>query len=113
VKTYPIKDETGRLFALEVDMVSSSLSNLVQLIATAEGVTDAKARRLFANEGDVRARFRFHGVEFVVVEPFGNSSRYWIGPVSESTKLDISLIERQLGLHVPTLLRRVLGALLS
>ncbi len=100
MKTFPIKDEAGRLFAVEVDVVPCSLHNLVQVIETVEGVTEAKACGLFFSERDVRAKFRFHCDEFAVVEPFGDNSRYWIGPVSELTKRDISPIEKQLASHV-------------
>ena len=113
MRTYPIKDETGRLFALEVDVVFCSVRDLIKVIATAEGVTDAKAGRRSFSELDVRATFRYQGDEFAVVEPFGDNSRYWIGPVSDDVKRDVSPIERQLRSYVPSLFRRVLGGLIT
>jgi len=113
MRTYPIKDETGRLFALEVDVVFCGVRDLVKVIATAEGVTDAKAGRPSSGERDVRATFRYQGDEFAVVEPFGDNSRYWIGPISDNLKRDVSPIERQLRSYVPSLLRRILGGLVT
>lgn len=113
MRTYPIKDESGCLFALEVDVVSSSVRDLVKVIATAEGVTEANAGRPSSNERDVRATFRYQGDEFAVVEPFGDNSRYWIGPVSGSLKRDVSPIEKQLKSYLPSLFRRVLGRLVT
>jgi hypothetical protein len=113
MKTYPIKDATGKLVAVEVDMVFCPLRDLVRTIAAAEGVTEAKARRPFSSVGDIRATFRFHGDEFAVVEPFGDNSRYWIGPVSDSKKPDISQIESQLRSYAPSIFRRIFGAVLS
>lgn len=111
MKTYPIKDAEC-LFALEVDVVACSVRDLIKLIATVEGVTDAKiGGSSSATDRDVRATFRFYGDDFAVVEPFGDNSRYWIGPISEGRKRDISVIESRLASHVPTALRRVLGAL--
>lgn len=111
MRTYPIKDEAGHLFALEADVVSCSVRDLVRILS-ALGVTDAKAGGS-SSERDVRARFRYRGDDFAVVEPFGDNSRYWIGPVSESLKQDVSPIERQLRSYVPSLFRRVLGGLIT
>ena len=33
-----------------------------------------------------RAYFHFHGVPFVVWEPFGDNSRYWIGPANQDAQ---------------------------
>lgn len=113
MKIYPIKDETGRPFAVEVDMAYCSLRNLAKTIATVEGVTEVKVCRPFSGQGDVRARFRYQGDEFAVVEPFGDNSRYWIGPVSENRRRDVSPIEGQLRSYVPSLFRRILGGLVT
>ncbi|MCW5574222.1 MAG: hypothetical protein KIT37_14465 [Steroidobacteraceae bacterium] len=113
MRTYPIKDETGRPFALEVDVVSCSVRDLVKVIAAVEGVTDAKAGRPSSSERDVRATFRYQGDEFAVVEPFGDNSRYWIGPVSDNLKRDVSPIDGQLRSYVPSFFRRVLGGLVT
>jgi hypothetical protein len=113
MKTYPIRGKSGQPFAVEVDVVSCSVRDLVRTIASVDGVTGALARKPFARDGDVRARFRFHSQDFAVVEPFGDNSRYWIGPLSDTTFLDITPIERRLASYAPTILRRMIGALFS
>lgn len=113
MKTYPIEDEAGRLFAVEVDVAYCSVHGLARTIAATEGVTDTMVCKPFSGQGDVRARFRFQGEEFAVVEPFGDNSRYWIGPVSDTARWDISPIEAQLKSYVPPLFRRVLGSLVT
>lgn len=91
MKTYPINDETGNPFAVEVDVAFCSIRNLAKTIGSVDGVTDVEVCKPFSGERDVRAKFRYQGDEFVVVEPFGDNSRYWIGPVSENSKARLIL----------------------
>ena len=72
-----------------------------------------KVSKPFSGQGDVRAKFHHQGDEFAVVEPFGDNSWYWIGPVSERVKRDVSPIEMQLRSYVPSLFRRVLDGLVT
>ncbi len=113
MKTYSIKDEADCSFAVEVDVAFFSLRNLVRTIATVEGVSDVAVRKAFSKSGDVRATFRYRGEEFAVVEPFGDNSRYWIGPAGQTPHRDISSIEARLGAFQPSVLRRVLGSLVA
>lgn len=113
MNTYPITDETGHPFAIEVDVAYCSVRNLAKTIASVDGVTDVKVCKPFSGEGDVRAKFRYQGDEFIVVEPFGDNSRYWIGPVSENLRRDLSSLEKQIRSYMPPLFRRIFGALIT
>ena len=113
MKTYSIKDETGCPFAVEVDVVFFGLSNLARAIATVDGVSEMTVRKPFSRSGDVRATFRYRGEEFAVIEPFGDNSRYWIGPIGKTSHRDISPIEVRLGEFQPSVLRRVIGGLVT
>jgi hypothetical protein len=113
VKTYPIKDETGQPFAVEVEVAYCGIRSLAQTIASVEGVADVRVCKPFSGSGDVRAKFRYQGDEFAVVEPFGDNSRYWIGPVAQAPHRDVSPIESQLKAFRPSLLRRVVGDLVT
>lgn len=113
VKTYPVKDETGRPFAVEVEVAYCGIRSLAQTIAAVEGVTDVEVCKTFSGNGDVRAKFRYQGEEFAVVEPFGDNSRYWIGPVAQASHRDVSPIESRLQAFKPSLLRRVVGSLVT
>lgn len=113
MKTYPIKSEAGHPFALEVEVAYCNIRGLARTIATVEGVTEVKVCKPFSGEGDIRAKFRYRGDEFAVIEPFGDNSRYWIGPISESRKRDVSPIEGRLKLYVPSFFQRVIGALVT
>lgn len=113
MKTYPIKDDKGQLFALEVDMVYCGLRNLIAVIASAEGVTDAKISSAQAGGGDTRATFRYLGDNFAVTEPFGDNSRYWVGPVDKSARRNIEAIDERLREFQPSTLRRIFGGLIT
>lgn len=113
MQTYPIMDQNGCLVAMEVDIAFVGLKSLARAIECVEGVSELAVRKPFSGSSDVRVTFRYQGDEYAVVEPFGDNSRYWIGPVSEGVKQDMSPIESQLRLHVPSLLRRIIGVILT
>jgi hypothetical protein len=113
MKTYPIKDESGHLFAVEVDMVYIGLRNLLRVIASSEGVSGAAIGKGRSGGADVRATFQYHGDDYVVTEPFGDSSRYWVGPVEGNVRRDISAIEGLLRDFQPSALRRIVGGLVT
>jgi hypothetical protein len=79
VKTYPIRRENGALHAFEIatpTLPTSTSGTLCDLLGTIEGVANVDRN----GRGDFRATFTYHGAPFVILEPFGDSSRYWVGP---------------------------------
>ena len=53
-----------------------------------------EVRGFLQTPDDVHVTFRFNGKPFVVLEPYGDSSRYWIGPETESeSPIDVSSLE--------------------
>lgn len=113
MKTYPIKDDKRQLVALEVDMVYCGLRNLLSVIASSEGVSGAAIGKGLSAGADVRATFQYQGDDYVVTEPFGDSSRYWVGPVERNVRRDISAIEGRLKDFQPSALRRIVGGLVT
>lgn len=113
MRTYPIRDENGQPFAVEVDMVYCGLRNLLRVIASSEGVASAVIGKGHTGGADVRATFRYQGEDYVVTEPFGDNSRYWIGPVERNVRRDISAIEGRLKDFQPSALRRIVGGLIT
>lgn len=115
MKTYPIKDETDRVYAFEIENAYIGLRALVHILCGVPGVSDVRSRVPFERSGDVRGTFRFAGANFVIVEPFGDNSRYWIGPADDRTapSLDITPIEASLRSYRPPMLRKVVGDLIT
>jgi hypothetical protein len=76
--------------AFEVTSSWSTFRPLHSILRSVNGVASIK-RQWF---NDDRVRFTFHGEPFVVNEPWGDNSRYWIGPENpEASKLDIAPIQ--------------------
>ncbi len=40
---------------------------------------------MFESGNEIHTEFTFDGAKFVVWEPFGDNSRFWIGPSDEET----------------------------
>jgi hypothetical protein len=63
---------------------------------------------------DVHVRFRYRGATFVVWEPHGDSSRYWIGPEDpERPRMDVGDLQATFDRYDPPLLLKIFGNLLS
>ena len=77
MRTYPLQ-ATGALHAFEVSNIWLQPSAIARLVRS-QGAEVTYKRRLFRS-GDVHLQFQFKGKEFHVIEPFGDNSRYWIGP---------------------------------
>src|SRR6187431_1100032 len=80
MRTYPLQ-ASGALHAFEVSNSWLQPRAIARLVRS-QGAEVTFKRRLFRS-GDVHLQFRFKGREFQVVEPFGDNSRYWIGPAED------------------------------
>jgi hypothetical protein len=76
VRTYPLFRDDGSLFAFEVTSAWVSFLALFGALRSVEGVENIK-RNYFNHD---RVSFTYGGERWVVNEPFGDNSRYWIGP---------------------------------
>lgn len=91
MRTYPILREDGFLIAFEITSLWVTFNSLHKLLRSTEGVTEVR-RNLW---NDDRFTFLYRGVPCVVHEPWGDSSRYWIGPKSaEGSDLDIRALHQ-------------------
>ena len=75
MKTYPILKDDGSLYAFEITSAWVRFGPLYRVLESVEGVSEVKRRRF----NDDRVTFKFHNVDCVVNEPWGDSSRYWVG----------------------------------
>ena len=76
MRTYPILRDDGTVLAFEITSAWVTFIPLFRILRSVPGVTDVK-RQYFRDD---RVAFKLHGVPFVVNEPWGDSSRYWVGP---------------------------------
>lgn len=75
--TYPIKRSDGSLHAFEIGNTFISMGAIRKILLSVEGVSAIK--RQFRS--DDRLIFQYNGHPWVINEPWGDSSRYWVGPV--------------------------------
>jgi len=82
MEIHDIRDEDGRAFAFEVEntfLGRHGACRVVQRLPRAR-VVRSQGRFAWSNRDDF-CEFVLDGVTFVVEEPFGDNSRYWIGPM--------------------------------
>ena len=81
MKTYDLKDDEGRVFAFEIPNLLVSRRGVCKIVRGIPGVSLIKEpRRWRLSADDEFCEFELEGVRFVAWEPFGDNSRYWIGP---------------------------------
>jgi len=114
MKTYAIKDDSNRTFAFEISNAYIGPSTIADLLRQSSKVTDLRQRKPLESPGDVYIEFRYAGREFIVWEPYGDSSRYWIGPKNDSDRSGaIDDLEVLFARYQPPWLRKVAGDLLT
>lgn len=114
MKTYP--DEHVRpssAIGFEIDNIYVSLRTVVRILKGTNGVTEIRTRRLFGKWEGIHIWFKFLDEECVVIEPFGDSSRYWIGPSNPKANLDFASVELEFRNYRPPLPVKVIGDLVT
>lgn len=115
MKTFPTASEPdGRLRAFEVEGAYIGPSAIARVLRQTEGVTEVEKRRPFSRDGEVHVKFRYRGHPCIVWEPYGDNSRYWIGPESvDSFTGDMKSVEDAFRRYQPPPHRILMGDLLA
>jgi hypothetical protein len=82
MKVYDITDSEGHVMAFEVSNAFLSRSTACRVACGIPGAKLIRKPRIFPSQDDF-CEFEIEGVAFVVWEPWGDNSRYWVGPKSE------------------------------
>ena len=112
MKIYELKDDAGRVFAFEVNNIARI--GVLRIVRTIPGVRINRSPRnrfLSWGEPDDFCEFELEGQKFIITEPFGDNSRYWIGPKSESNTNHIEAVRKVFEDFKPsilTMLRRII-----
>lgn len=115
MKTYPVLAKDGsKSAAFEVENAYIGLRTISRLLGQVAGVTEVRPRQLFSGADDVHVEFKYMGTPFIVWEPYGDSSRYWIGP-KEGTEAssECAALERVFSGYRPPLYRSIIGDVLT
>jgi len=92
--TYRLANEKVAVFAFEVSVLETGQRAIAKLLQNIDGVSNVSVREPFSSSNAL-VKFTYQNVDFVVFEPFGDNSRYWIGPLQTYTDyVDISCIEQ-------------------
>lgn len=101
-------------FAFEIENAYIGPRTIARLLVKTDGVVDVRLRRPFTKWEDIHVWFKYTDREFIVFEPYGDSSRYLIGPGNPDDKaVDIRPIQDVFRRYRPPLLRRMLGDVLT
>ena len=87
MKTYPHIREDGTTSYFEISNAFPwSLGFMRRVLTSVQGVSEFKR----VKSDDDRFAFVYLGRRCVVNEPFGDNSRYWIGPVDNARPIDMT-----------------------
>jgi hypothetical protein len=112
VRTYPIS-EGGRTVGFEIDNVYVGVRDVARVLAGVEGVRDVRMRRPFSMGDQHLVRFVYRDGDCMVLEPFSDNSRWWIGQEEVGSPVDVSELEAAFREYRPTALRRLIGDILT
>ena len=115
MKTYQVTNAQGQpTYAFEIENIYIGLNAITRILAEVEGVNDVRARKAFAKSCNAHIEFKYLEVPYIVWEPYGDSSRYWIGPNgSVSSTPQASALENAFKRYQPPLFRTILGDVLT
>jgi hypothetical protein len=114
MKTFPAASLASRQIAFEISNVFVTRRQIAKLISGIPGVTRVVVGAHFGSSSDLRLTFDYYGEEYIVWEPYGDSSRYWIGPRSlTDASRDCAELEHAFQRFEPSLFVRGIHALLG
>lgn len=115
MRTHPVPTKSGdKSFAFEIENAYIAPSTVARLLAGVAGVTDVRPRKKSSKSIDVHVEFMFQGQPYIVLEPFGDSSRYWIGPKDKPNSVgEIAELEDAFKSYRPPAYRVLFGDLVT
>lgn len=92
------------MYAFEVDNFLIGRRQACKIVARTAGTTIIKTSRLFRDSDDF-CEFEIGGETFLISEPYGDSSRFWVGPKVPPPSSNLGVIraafERHCWWHSP------------
>jgi hypothetical protein len=111
MQTFPVMvadDSSSRAF--EIDNAYISIRQTAAILSNIEGVREVVCAKSLRFGREVHINFLFNEHACVVWEPYGDNSRYWIGPENtDRTAQSIGLIEDAFKKHQSSIWRQFYG----
>ena len=98
MRIFDLRDADGRLYAFEVSNFLFGRRHACKVVARIAGSTLIKTSRLF-RDGDDFCEFEIGGEIYLVSEPFGENSRFWIGPKVPPARSNLGVIRAAFARH--------------
>jgi hypothetical protein len=93
MRIHDLRDEVGRVFAFEVPNTFLGRRGARRVVGTIPGARIlSPSRERQAQSAGAFCEFELDGEQFSIEEPFGDNSRYWIGPRSASWVPQIAVV---------------------
>lgn len=114
MKTYADKNPPANgAVGFEIDNVYIGVGRVAKILRQIPGVTSVQQRKPFTKWTHVHIWFKYQGYDCLVIEPFGDSSRYWLGPKNVDDVFSFTEVERAFKMYRPSTVRRIIGDLIS
>lgn len=115
MKTFPVASDDGKLqVGFEIENAYATPSEVAGVLRAIAGVSEIRRGGSWLSSTDIRLTFSFNGKPFVVLEPFGDNSRYFIGPELQAPADDqIEIIENAFRAYRPSVARQLAGDVLT
>jgi hypothetical protein len=78
VHIHDLHADDGSLRAFEVENILLSRRRACKIVESITGATIVRRTRIFGDSDDF-CEFTLDGFNFIIEEPFGDNSRYWVG----------------------------------
>ena len=95
MNTYPIylNQDSNVMTAFEIDSTFIFLTDIEKILQKSSNVKNIHIRKLFSKSPDVHITFDYFDEPYIVLEPWGDNSRYWIGLDDDNSKQEIDIKE--------------------
>ena len=113
MRIYDQQDAEGRVISFEISNLLISRSGVCAVAETVPGALVIERPRPFMRTADDEfCEFEVDGQRFKAWEPFGDNSRYWIGPVPTRWCPQTEAVRAAFAAHTPviTSVQRFFGA---
>jgi hypothetical protein len=117
MRTFEIhSDDDGYFVAFEIENAYIRPKKVGEILSAVGGVTNVAVGKSSGESRDIRVAFNYLGIEYIVWEPYGDNSRYWIGPKQMDgnlSNIDITPLETAFRDYEPPFLVKIVGALIT